>query len=84
MRKSGYDEQDALKKLQMKTAPHSCFDNCNYLQDTCKKSALIKFKGFAVEQQQGCHSNYSILAFQGDICCTWLYLSEAVGLILWC
>ena len=37
LRKSGFDEQQALKKLQIKTVPSSGLDNYNYLQETWKK-----------------------------------------------
>ena len=44
MRKSGLDEQQALKKLQIKTLPPSGLDNYNYLQETWKKNGITKFK----------------------------------------
>ena len=46
LRKSGLDEQQALKKLQIKAVPPSGSDNHNYLQDTWKKNGMRVFKGF--------------------------------------
>ena len=46
MRKSGLDEQQALKKLQIKTIPPSGLDNYNYLQETWEKNGMTVFKGF--------------------------------------
>ena len=44
LRKSGFDEQQALKKLQ--TVPPSGLDNYNYLQETWKKNGMTVFKDF--------------------------------------
>ena len=46
LRKSGFDEQQALKKLQIKTVPPSGLDNYNYLQETWKKNVMTVFKDF--------------------------------------
>ena len=46
LRKSELEEQQALKKLQIKTVPQSGFDNYNYLQATWKKNGMTKFKDF--------------------------------------
>ena len=46
LRKSGLDEQKALKKLQIKTVPPSGLDNYNYLQETWKKNGMTVFKDF--------------------------------------
>ena len=46
LRKSGLDEQQALKKLQIKTVPSSGLDNYNYLQETWKKNGMTVFKDF--------------------------------------
>ena len=46
LRKSGFDEQQALKKLQIKTVPPSGLDNYNYLQETWKKNGMTVFKDF--------------------------------------
>ena len=46
LRKSGFDEQEALQKLQIKTVPPSGLDNYNYLQETCKKNGMTVFKDF--------------------------------------
>ena len=46
LRNSGLDEQQALKKLQIKTIPPSGMDNYNYLQETWKKNGMTVFKDF--------------------------------------
>ena len=46
MRKSGLDEQQALKKLQLKTVPPSGLDNYSYLQQTWQKNGMTVFKDF--------------------------------------
>ena len=46
LRKSGFDEQQTLKKLQIKTVPPSGLDNYNYLQETWKKNGMRAFKDF--------------------------------------
>ena len=46
LRKSGFDEQQALKKLQIKIVPPSGLDNYNYLQETWKKNGMTVFKYF--------------------------------------
>ena len=46
LRKSGLDEEQALKKLQIKTVPPSGFNNYNYLQETWKKNGMTVFKDF--------------------------------------
>ena len=46
LRKSGFEEQQALKKLQIKTVPSSGLDNYNYLQETWKKNGMTVFKDF--------------------------------------
>ena len=46
LRKSGFDEQQALKKLQIKTVPPSGLDNYNYLQETKNKNGMTVFKDF--------------------------------------
>ena len=46
LRKSGFDEQQALKKLQIKTVPPSGLNNYNYLQETWKKNGMTVFKDF--------------------------------------
>ena len=46
LRKSGFDEQQALKKLQIQTVPPSGLDNYNYLQETWKKNGMTVFKDF--------------------------------------
>ena len=46
LRKSGFDEQQALKKLQIKTVPPSGLDNYNYLEETWKKNGMTVFKDF--------------------------------------
>ena len=46
LRKSGIDEQQALKKLQIQTVPPSGLDNYNYLQETWKKKGMTVFKDF--------------------------------------
>ena len=40
LRKSGLDEQQALKKLQIKTVPPTGLDNYNYLQETWNKNGM--------------------------------------------
>ena len=57
LRKSGIDEQQALKKIQIKTVPPSDLDKYNYLEETWKKNGMTVFKGFEVVQQQRCSSN---------------------------
>ena len=46
LRKSGLDEQQSLKKLQIKTVPPSGLDNYNYLQETWKKNGMTVLKDF--------------------------------------
>ena len=46
LRKNGFDDQQALKKLQIKTVPSSGLDNYNYLQETWKKNGMSVFKDF--------------------------------------
>ena len=46
LRKSRLDEQQVLKKLQIKTVPPSGLDNYNYLQETWKKNGMTVFKDF--------------------------------------
>ena len=46
IRKSGFDEQQRLKKLQIKTAPPSGLDNYNSLQETWRKNGMTVFKDF--------------------------------------
>ena len=46
LRKSGFEEQQALKKLQIKTVPSSGLDNYNYLQKNWKKNGMTVFKDF--------------------------------------
>ena len=46
LRKSGFDEQQALKKLQIKNVPPSGLDNYNYLQETWEKNEMTVFKDF--------------------------------------
>ena len=46
LRKSGLDEQQALKKLQIKTVPPSGLDNYSYLQQTWQKNGMTVFKDF--------------------------------------
>ena len=46
LRKSGLDEQQTLKKLQIKNVPPSGLDNYNYLQETWKKNGMTVFKDF--------------------------------------
>ena len=46
LRKSEVDEQQALKKLQIKTIPPSGLDNYNYLQETWQKNGMTVFKEF--------------------------------------
>ena len=46
LRKRGFDEQQALKKLQIKNFPPSGLDNYNYLQETWKKNGMTVIKDF--------------------------------------
>ena len=46
LRKSGLDEQQALKKLQIKSVPPSGLDNYSYLQQTWQKNGMTVFKDF--------------------------------------
>ena len=46
LRKSGLDDQQAPKKLQIKSLPLSGLDNYNCLQDTWKKNRMTVFKDF--------------------------------------
>ena len=46
LRKSEFDEEQALKKLQIKTVPPSGLDNYNYLQETWNKNGMTVFKDF--------------------------------------
>ena len=46
LRKSGLDEQQALKKLQIKTVPPSGLDNYSYLQLFWQKNGMTVFKDF--------------------------------------
>ena len=46
LRKSGFDEQKALKKLQIKTVPPSGLDSYNYLQKTWNKNGMTVFNDF--------------------------------------
>ena len=46
LRKSGLDEQQALKKHQIKTIPPCGLDNYNYLQQTWEKNGMTVFKDF--------------------------------------
>ena len=46
LRKSGLDEQQALKKLQIKTVPPSGLDNYSYLQQTWQKNGMTVLKDF--------------------------------------
>ena len=46
LRKSGLDEQQALKKLQINTVPASGLDNYSYLQQTWQKNGMTVFKDF--------------------------------------
>ena len=46
LRKSEFEEQQALKKLQIKTVSSSGLDNYNYLQETWKKNGMTVFKDF--------------------------------------
>ena len=47
LRKSEFDEQQALKKLQIKTGPPSGLDNYNYLQKTWNKNGMTVCKDFS-------------------------------------
>ena len=44
LRKSGLVEEQALKKLQIKTVPPSGLHNYNYLQETWNKNGMTVFK----------------------------------------
>ena len=57
LRKSGLDEQQALEKLQIKTATPFGLDNYNYLQTWNKNGNDSVQRLFEVVQQQGCSSN---------------------------
>ena len=46
LRKSGLDEQQPLKKFQIKTIPLSGLNNYNYLQETWKKNGMTVFRDF--------------------------------------
>ena len=46
LKKSGLDEQQALKKLQIKTVPPSGLYNYSYLQQTWQKNGMTVFKDF--------------------------------------
>ena len=46
LRKSGLDEEQVVKKLQIKTVPPSGLDNYNNLQETWKKNGMTAFKDF--------------------------------------
>ena len=46
LRKSGFDKQQALKKLQINTVPPYGLHNYNYLQETWKKNGMTVFKDF--------------------------------------
>ena len=46
LRKSGLDEQQAVKKLQSNTVPASGLENYSYLQQTCQKNGMTVFKEF--------------------------------------
>ena len=46
LEKSGFDEQQALKKLQIKTVRPSGLDNYKFLQETWKKIGMTVFKDF--------------------------------------
>ena len=46
LRKSAHDEEQALRKLQIKTVPPYGLDNYNYLKDSWKKNGMTKFKDF--------------------------------------
>ena len=46
LRKSGLDEKQALKKLQVRTVAPSRLDNYNYLRETWKKNGITVFKDF--------------------------------------
>ena len=46
LRRSGLDEQQALKKLQIKTVPPFGLENYNYLQETWNKKGMKVFKDF--------------------------------------
>ena len=46
LKTSGLDEQQALKKLEIKTVHPSGLDNYNYLQETWTKNGMTVFKDF--------------------------------------
>ena len=46
LKTSGLDEQQALKKLEIKTVHPSGLDNYNYLQETWTKKGMTVFKDF--------------------------------------
>ena len=46
LRKSGFDEQQTIKKLQIKTVLPSGLDNYKYLQETLQKIGMTVFKDF--------------------------------------
>ena len=46
LRTGGFDEQQALKKLQFKAVPPSGLDNYNYLQGNWKKNGMTVLKDF--------------------------------------
>ena len=46
LKSSGLDEQQALKKLQIKSVPASGWDNYKYLQEIWQKHGMTTFKGF--------------------------------------
>ena len=46
LKKSGIDEQQALKKLQIRTVSPSGLDTCNYLQEAWQKNGMTVFKVF--------------------------------------
>ena len=56
LRKSGFDEQQALKKLQIKTVTPSELDNYNYLQNNWKKNGMTVFKDFLK-----CYNNENVV-----------------------
>ena len=49
LRRSGFDKQQALKKLQIKTVPPSGLVNYNYLRETWKKSGMTLFEDFLLQ-----------------------------------
>ena len=46
LRKSELVEQQALRKLKVKTVPPSGSNDYNYLQETLKKNGMTKLKNF--------------------------------------